>query len=157
MHLAAAPLAPRFASISIPSMKSLCLAAVLAFSLFAGCTSLNTRAVVSLTDFKHIYVERRLNDDHHIDELFVHELQQLGHEASSGPLTLLPDNADAILAYTDRWEWDFRTYLIELTVELHTARTEKKLADGSYLQQTPKAKPPAEVVHELLASLFKAR
>ena len=126
-------------------------------ALLAGCTSLNTRSVVSLADFKHIYVVHRLTDDHHIDELLVRELQQLGHEASCGPLTLLPDNADAVLTYADRWEWDFRTYLIELTVELHTARTEKKLADGTYLQQTPTAKPPAEVVHELLAPLFKAK
>ena len=139
-------------------MKSLRLAALSAvLALSAGCSSLNTRSVVSLADFKHIYVEHRLTDDHHIDEMLVHELQQLGHEASCGPRTLLPDNADAILTYADRWEWDFKTYLIELTVELHTARTGKKLADGSYLQQTPKSKPPAEVVHELLASLFKAK
>lgn len=139
-------------------MKFLRLAASLAvFVLFAGCSSLNTRSVVSLADFKHIYVEHRLTDDHHIDEMFVRELEQLGHEASCGPRTLLPDNADAILTYADRWEWDFKTYLIELTVELHTARTGKKLADGRFLQQTPKAKPPAEVVHELLASLFKAK
>ena len=126
-------------------------------ALFAGCSSLNTRSVVNLADFKHIYVEHRLTDDHHIDEMFVHELQLLGHDASCGPLTLLPDNADAVLTYADRWEWDFKTYLIELTVELHTARTEKKLADGSYLQKTPKSKPATEVVHELLASLFKAK
>ena len=139
-------------------MKFFRLAApVVVLALFAGCSSLNTRSIISLTDFKHIYVEHRLTDDHHIDEMFVHELQLLGHDASCGPLTLLPDNADAILTYADRWEWDFKTYLIELTVELRTARSDKKLADGRYFQPTPKAKPAPEVVHELLASLFKAK
>lgn len=133
------------------------------FVLFAlvasltACSSVDTRTVVDLSAFKHIYVVRRLTDDRHVDEMLVRELQQLGHEASSGPLTLLPDNADAILTYQDRWEWDFKTYLIELTFEIHTARTEKKLADGRFYQPTPKAKPPAEVVHELLASLVKAK
>jgi hypothetical protein len=138
-------------------MKFLSLPLLTLCAFLAGCSSLNTRSVVDLAPFKHIYVVHRLTDDHHIDEMLVRELQQLGHEASSGPLTLLPENADAILTYEDRWEWDFKTYLIELSVELRTARTEKKLADGHYLQQTPRSKPPAEVVRELLVSLFKAK
>ncbi len=138
-------------------MKTLRLVLLLPLVLLAGCATLNTRSVVALTDFKHIYVVHRLTDDHHIDELLVRELQSLGHQASAGPLTLLPDNADAVLTYADRWEWDFKTYLIELNVELRTARTDKKLADGHFLQPTPKPKPAAEVVHELLSSLFKAK
>ena len=138
-------------------MKLLHLLTLLGLAFLAGCSSVNTRAVIDLAPFQHIYVVHRLTDDHHIDELLVHELQQRGHSASSGPLTLLPENADAILTYDDRWEWDFKSYLIELTFELRTARTEKKLADGRFYQPTPKAKPPAEVVHELLGSLFKAK
>lgn len=138
-------------------MKLLSLFAFALLALLAGCSSLHTRSVVDLAPFKRIYVVHRLTDDHHIDAMLVRELQQLGHEASSGPLTLLPENTDAILTYEDRWEWDFKTYLIELNIELHTAHTEKKLADGHYLQQTPRSKPPAVVVHELLASLFAAK
>jgi hypothetical protein len=140
-----------------PSMKFFLLSAFTLAALFAGCSSVNTRSVIDLKDFKHIYVLHRLTDDHHIDEMFVRELQRLGHDASSGPLTLLPENADAILTYEDRWEWDFKTYLIELNVELHTARTEKKLADGRYYAASPKSRAPDEVVHELLASLSKAK
>ena len=63
-------------------------------------------------------------------------------EPEVGPETLLSAVLDAatdgiilvsadgrVLTYNDRWEWDFKTYLIELTVELHTARTEKKRPD----------------------------
>ena len=138
-------------------MIPLRLAALFALVTLAGCSSLQTRTVVDLAPFKHIYVVHRLTDDHHIDELLVHELQRLGREASCGPLTLLPENADATLTYEDRWEWDFKSYLIELTVVVQTARTEKKLADGRYYQPTPNAKPPAEVVHELVTSLLKAQ
>ena len=123
----------------------------------AGCSSVSTRQVVDLTSFKHIYVLHRLSDDRHLDEALVHELRQLGHDASCGPLTLLPDNADVVLTYADRWEWDFKTYLIELDIELRTARTEKKLADGHYYAPSPKSRPAAEIVHELLAPLFKPK
>ena len=125
--------------------------------LLSGCASVSTRAVTSLAPFKHIFVIHRLADDHHLDELFVGALQRAGHDASSGPLTLLPDNADAVLTYEDRWEWDFKTYLIEVTFEVHTARTEKKLADGRYYAPSPKSRPPAEIVGELVDSLVKAR
>ena len=135
-------------------MKPFLFPVLLLLPLFAGCSSVSSRTVTSLAPFRRIYVEHRRTDDHHIDELLVQELQRLGHDASSGPLTLLPENTDAVLTYADRWEWDFKTYLIELTVELHTARTEKKLADGRYYAPSPKSHPPAEVVHDLLASLF---
>jgi uncharacterized protein (DUF58 family) len=140
-----------------PSMKTLLALALASCALLTGCSSVSSRSVIDLASFKHIYVIHRLADDHHVDELLVRELQRAGHEASSGPLTLLPENADAVLTYEDRWEWDFKTYLIELSVEVHTARTEKKLADGNYLQQTPRSKSAAEVVHELVGSLLKAK
>ncbi len=123
--------------------------------LLAGCGSVETRKVMSLAPFKHIYVERSLTDDRHLDEMIVQELIRLGYESSRGPLTMLPDNADAILTYDHRWEWDFKTYLIELRVAVRTARTSKKLADGSFYQPTPNSKSPAEVVSRVLTPLFK--
>ena len=129
-------------------------ALLVAASFLAGCSSVTTRKVIDLTAFKHIYVVHRLTDDHHVDELFVRELQSRGHDASSGPLTMMPDNADAILTYADRWEWDFKSYLIELDIELRTAHTDKKLADGRYYQPTIKTKTPTEVIHDVLAPLF---
>ncbi len=131
------------------------LAIIFGALLFAGCASVETRKVVELSRFKHIYVEHRLTDDHHIDEQIVQELQRLGYAASRGPLTLLPDHADAVLTYEDRWEWDFKTYLIEFNVFVRTARTNKKLADGRYYQPTPRPKPPAEVIREVITPLFK--
>lgn len=122
--------------------------------LLAGCTSIETRKVVDLAPFRHIYVEHRLTDDRRLDETIVQELSRLGYVASRGPLTMLPDDADAVLTYEDRWEWDFKTYLIEFNVVLRTARTKKQLAAGRYYQPTPNSKPPAEVVGKVLTPLF---
>jgi len=122
---------------------------------FAGCSSVETRKVIDLAPFKRIYVVHRFGDDHRLDEALVAELRHLGREVSSGPLTMLPADADAVLTYQDHWEGDFKSHLIELNIELHTARTNKKLADGHLSQPTPKPKPPADAVRELLGPLFK--
>lgn len=127
---------------------------LLASLVLAGCSSIETRKVVDLSRFKHIYVEHRLTDDRRLDEMIVQELIRLGYEASCGPLTMMPDSADAVLSYEDRWEWDFKTYLIELTVTVRTARTTRKLADGHFYQPTPNSKPPAVVVSKVLTPLF---
>jgi len=130
------------------------LSLALAALLFGGCASVETRKVVDLSPFKHIFVEHRLTDDRHLDEMIAAELTRLGYQATVGHLTMLPDNADAVLSYEDRWEWDFKTYLIELNITVRTARTKKKLADGHFYQPTPNSKPPAEVVSRVLTPLF---
>lgn len=126
---------------------------VAALSL-VGCASVETRKIIDLTPFKHVFVEHLLTDDKRVDETIVTELNHLGYVASSGPLTMMPDDADAVLSYEDRWEWDFRSYMIEFNVTVRTARTKKKLADGHYYQPTPNSKSPAEVVSKVLTPLF---
>jgi uncharacterized lipoprotein YmbA len=123
-------------------------------ALLSGCTSASTRQVISLDAFRHVFVEQRQSDNNRIDQMIVAELQRLGRTASSGPKTMMPEDTDAILTYDDRWAWDFKNYLIELTIEVHTAKTRKKLADGRYHQPTLNPKPAAAVVSELLVPLF---
>lgn len=127
-----------------------------ATALFAGCADVTTRSdpQVDLTRFRRFYVERRLGDDHRIDELIVHQLQLLGREASSGPLTMKPEGMDAIVTYTDRWEWDFKTYLIELNITVRNARTDKPVSFARYYQPSLKTKPPAEMIRDILTPLF---
>jgi hypothetical protein len=124
-------------------------------ALLAGCTTaISARKVVALDRYQRVYVERRLNDNHRIDELFVAELKRLGRDASSGPLTMMPEKIDLLLTYDTRWEWDFKTYLIELNLELHTVHPRKKLADARYYQPNVRNRPPPEVIRELLDRLF---
>ena len=120
----------------------------------AGCSSVSTRQVMPLEQFPRIYVERRLNDNHYVDEVLVAELRQMGFEASSGPRTLLPPDTDAVMTYDARWAWDFKTYLIELNLEVHTYPAGKKLAEGRFHQPSLTTKSPPQVVRELLKSLY---
>ncbi len=127
-----------------------------AFACVAGtaCSSTSARKVIPLDRFQRIYVERRLNENNRLDEIMAAELRRLGRDASSGPLTMMPENTDAILTYQARWAWDFKTYLIELNVELYAVHPPKKLADGRYYQPSIKTKPPAEAVRAILEPLF---
>lgn len=122
-----------------------------------GCASnvsVHRDPQVDLTRYHRFYVERRLGDDHHLDELIVVELRRLGHEAWSGPLTMKPEGIDAVITYADRWTWDFKNYLIELSVEAHDARSDKLLTTGRYYQPSVTTKAPAEMIREMLQPLF---
>lgn len=122
--------------------------------LLGGCSAVSSRKVVALDQFKRFYVERRLNENNHLDELIAAELQRQGRIASSGPRTMMPENTDVLVTYDARWTWDFKTYLIELNLEFHTIFPSKKLADARYYQPSLRPKPPREAVQELVARLF---
>mgnify|MGYP003335330613 CR=1 FL=1 len=51
--------------------------------LLAGCSSVNSRQVVDLGRFQRFYVERRLNENNHLDELIAAELRARGRVAGS--------------------------------------------------------------------------
>ena len=125
-------------------------------ALLTGCSSLDTHANAKLANYHHLYVVHRLIDNHRIDELIVAELRAHGFDASSGPLTMLPDGVDAIVTYEDRWQWDFKSYLIELKIEVRANFTGKPLAAGHYHQASAYTKSPADVVHEILGPLLKS-
>ena len=123
--------------------------------LVAGCSLLSTHRETDLAPYQRVYVEHRLTDTHHIDELIVAALKARGYDASSGPLTMLPEGIQAIITYQDRWAWDFKSYLIDLNIELRANFTGKPLANGHYHQASARTKPPAEVVQEIIEPMFK--
>jgi hypothetical protein len=67
---------------------------------------------------------------------------------------MMPEKTDAILTYDARWEWDFKSYLIELNLELHTTHAHKKLADAKCHQPTIKPRSPQDVIREMLRQLL---
>jgi hypothetical protein len=127
--------------------------------LLGGCSSLTTQKdpSVDLSRVKTVFVERRLADDHRVAELITAELNSLGLEATCGPLTMLTGRVDAVITYTDRWEWDFKSYLIELNVRVRDGRNDKLIAEISYYRPSILAKTPERVLHQLLPPLFKNR
>ena len=123
--------------------------------LLTGCSSVSSRQVVDLGRFQRFYVERRLNENNRLDEIIAAELRGRGHTAVSGPRTMMPEDTQVIVSYDARWNWDFKTYLIELNLEFHTVYPSKKLADAQYYQPSLTPKAPPEAVRELVGRLFR--
>jgi hypothetical protein len=114
------------------------LLALLALFL-AGCANLSNQVTpgVDLRSVKRVWVERRLGDNNNVRDRLVRSLRAQGLEADAGPITLMPERGiDAVLGYEDRWTWDFRTYLVELRVELRHPRTRELLA-SAYVSRGP--------------------
>jgi hypothetical protein len=136
-------------------MKSFVL--VLAVGLLAaGCSTLNTHFApnANLSRCPHIYVQQSLNDNHGLDALIVKELQARGIQAESGPLTLMPRDAKVYLTYQDQWDWDFKNYLIALSLNARDATTDGLLATVSYFRPTAFIKTPAFMVQTALDGLL---
>ena len=142
---------------SVPAKMKIRLLLPLFLLLTAGCTSLSTdqRHAKDLSKLKHLFVEHRLNDNHGIDQLIVQELQGLGLDAACGPLTMIPDNADAVVTYEDDWTFDFTTHMVSLDVAVQAVNKDKPLGSGHFLNRGVSRIPPDRMVHEVVASMFK--
>lgn len=138
-------------------MKFAAVLLTLTALLFTSCKSLYTdrNPRTDFSKLQRFYVERRLADNHHIDRAIVAELQAMGYEASSGPMTMMPQQVDAIVTYADEWAWDFKTYLIQLHLQIRSAHRDQPLAFGTYRQPNPLPKPPDEVIRLILSRLLK--
>jgi hypothetical protein len=68
---------------------------------------------------------------------------------------MLPEGVDAIVSYEDRWQWDFKDYMIEIRIDLREARSNKPLGTGSYYQASLKTKSSEEVIRLILTPLFQ--
>jgi len=131
-------------------------AALTVLGLLAGCHTVHSEVdrKMDATNYRHIYIERELSDGRHLDRVLAQELIKLGYDASSGPLTLMPEDTQAIIAYQARWTFDFTTYLIELDVAARDARTGREFGVGRYFHPAILAKDPAKIAAEVLTPIF---
>jgi hypothetical protein len=124
--------------------------------LLAGCSSLSTHVEpkTNLGQLKHIYVVENLNDNHNLHRLIAQELQARGIQAESGPLTLIPPGTKTYLVYDDHWDWDFKDYLIGLSITLRETSSDHPLANAFYFRPTAFLKSPRFMVQTVLDGLF---
>lgn len=127
--------------------------------LLAGCASVEIQRepTMDFTRVKTAHVVTRLGDDHRLDELIAAELRSLGLEVTYGHYTMRPDRVDVLIFYTDRWEWDFKSYLIQFDLKVLHGDSEKMLATVHYYRPSVISKTPQRMLHELLPPLFRSR
>src|SRR5579862_5055220 len=129
-----------------------------AAAAFAGCSTMSTRSLpkADIGHYKHVFVEHRLADSYGIAEEITRQLNEMGYDATMGPMTMMPTNAEIIVSYEDMWTWDFNTYMIEIDMSVRSARNDRILAVGHYVHPgLVFARAPTSMIHDLLVKLFK--
>jgi hypothetical protein len=135
------------------------IALLFACGVFAGCASTQTNVVEkgrSLKGVERFFVLRNLKDNHSIDKSIVRALQARGFEATSGPITLLPDNAQTVIMYEDRWAWDFGNHMVYLKIGARDPSAVFPYVTASYLDHVALRTNVDEVVSGVVNDLLAA-
>ena len=139
-------------------MKSAASLLFLLVWLFAGCTAVNTHVDKGrhLADVRHFFVVSNLNDNHGIDESIVRALKARGLQAENGPLTMMPDSAQTVISYDDRWAWDFSNHMIRVQIAAQDPQSVQPYATAFYQKYVALSTEVNAVVDQLVGELLKA-
>jgi hypothetical protein len=139
-------------------MKLASLLFALILSL-AGCTAINTHVekehALHLATCRHFFVLSNLNDNHGVDQSIVRALKARGMDVESGPLTMLPDSAQVIITYDDKWAWDFSAHMVYLQLGAQDPQAARPFAMVAYQKSVALSTQLDDVVALLVDQLLK--
>ncbi len=130
---------------------------ILPLMLLVGCTHIE-RSVSPGRDpetMREVFVVTNLADNHRLAERIAAALRARGLRAESGPLTLMPDTAEAILHYEDRWTWDFGDHMTYLRLDLHDPGQNRPFASAYRLRHVARSTDVDAVISIVVGELFK--
>jgi hypothetical protein len=135
------------------------LAWLLLLPILSACSHLETRVApaAKLAGYHNVFVEHELSDGRSIDLFIVRKLQSLGFAAAAGPLTMKPTEAELVVSYQEHWTFDFTTYIIEIDMQVHDARTGRELAVARYFHPSITREYTSDVVDPLVDELFVSK
>ncbi len=132
---------------------------LLAVLLSSGC-AINRATATADPSFdpsliKSMYVIKSPPDGRGINQLIADKLQGLGYHVTTGLGTT--SDADALVTYVDKWMWDMKTYMLELTITIRDPKTDFPIASGNSYHTSLTRKSPEEMVDEVLTNIFKQK
>ena len=131
----------------------LCLVLIL-----TGCSidrqSASVNPGVELRELKKYYVVKLGPDNRGVNRLIVAHLANMGFTADTGPAESMPDDADVIVTYEDRWQWDITMYMIGLTIHFRNPKNQQLLAVGNSYHTSITRMRPTAMVGEVLGNIF---
>jgi hypothetical protein len=138
--------------------KILKLAAILSIvtSLTTGCANHATGNIypsANLSALKKMYVKHYADDNAAVNVRIADKLREQGVIVTTGDGEP-PTDIDAVVTYVDRWMWDFTMYMLELTIDIRDAKSQALLASGNSLHSSLTRKSPAEMVSEVVNSIY---
>lgn len=147
-------------SLALPPSRRrfLSLLAALLGLLFGACTHLerNVSPGRDPAALREVFVARNLDDNHRLAERLAAALRTRGLRAESGPLTLLPESAEAVLHYDDHWAWDFGEHMTHLRLDLHDPGEKRPFATARRVRHVANSTDLDAAVHELLGELLRS-
>lgn len=141
-------------------MKSLLtrvlLAAVLAL-LLGGCASFDASVEggQSLKGVQRFFVVSNLNDNRALDHQIAQALKARGLTADVGPLTMMPDDTQAVVTFSDHWAWDFGEHLVFLKINVRKPSQEQPYASATFSARVPLREPATATLNRLVGILLE--
>ncbi len=126
-----------------------------------GCASFDTSFDASLEQgrslakIQRFFVVSNNNDNHGIDEQIVEGLKARKLDAATGPLTMMPDNNQAVITYQDHWSWDFGDHLVFLKLAVRDPFAEQSYATATFTARVPLRETTPGIVGQLVGRLLE--
>ena len=138
-------------------MKRVLLPSVLllALAFFAGCASYHASHSRSLEGTRRFFVLSNANDNRALDHQIANALRARGFTAETGPITMMPDDAQAVVTYQDQWTWDFGDHLVYLQVSVRDRKSTQNLASATFSTRLPTRTPTSGIVDGLVGKLLE--
>lgn len=124
--------------------------------LLGGCATFNGTADKgrSLKEVKRFFVVSNTNDNHALDQQIATAFKTRGRTAEVGPLTMLPDDAQAVVAYQDQWAWDFGEHLVFLKITVRDPLASQSYDSATYSARFPGKETVPGIVGQLVTRLL---
>jgi hypothetical protein len=105
------------------------------------------------------FVERHPKDGRDLARSIAEALTERGYQATSGTGAERPPDADYLVTYVDRWQWDMRMYLVDLRIDVRQPDSNAIVAYGQSFQDSMAAmgKSHRDVIDRALDEIFSAQ
>ena len=104
---------------------------------------------------KRFFVVSNLNDNHALDAHIAASLKAREREAGTGPLTMMPDDAQAVVTFQDRWDWDFGEHLIYLKIMVRDPQANQPFATETFAAKVPLRESAADTIDRMVGRLLE--
>jgi hypothetical protein len=141
-------------------MKSLLTRVLFATALallLGGCASFDASVDggQSLKGVQRFFVVSNLNDNRALDHQIAKALKARGLAAEVGPLTMMPDDTQAVVTYQDHWAWDFGEHLVFLRINVRKPAQDQSYASATFNARVPLREPATVTLNRLVGTLLE--
>ena len=92
-------------------------------SMACASTSVDPLTAAARGPSAVFFVENHGSDHRGLERIIAEEIRGRGFQVTSGTSADRPASATFLVTYVDRWNWDMRTYLLEIKIEVRDVKT----------------------------------